>query len=188
VHELREEWDDAALLSASSNGDRRAFAAFYRRHLAAVVALLLAETRDRELAAELTAEVFGAALLAAGRYRPENPSALPWLAGIARHKARDSARRGRAEGRARRRLGIPREPVEDSDLERVEELASQAGDLLGLLEQLPARQRLAVRARVIEERSYSEIAAATGSSEAAVRQQVSRALSWLRKHGKLEEQ
>jgi RNA polymerase sigma-70 factor (ECF subfamily) len=188
VHEFGNEGDDAALLAASANGDRGAFAAFYRRNLATVLAVLVAETHDRELAAELTAEVFAAALLAAPRYRPEHPSALPWLAGIARHKARDSVRRGRAEERARKRLGIPREPVEDRDLERVDELVSQAGDLLDLVEQLPARQQAALRARVIDERSYREIATATGSSEAAVRQQVSRALSWLRKHGRLEEQ
>lgn len=188
MEELCDERNDGALLAASANGDRGAFAAFYRRHLAAVLALLLGETHDRELAAELTAEVFAAALLAAGRYRPVHPSALPWLAGIARHKARDSVRRGQAEKRARRRLGIPREPVEDRDLERVVELASEAGDLLRILEQLPARQRVALRARVIEERSYPEIATATGTSEAAVRQQVSRALAWLRKHGRLEEQ
>lgn len=188
MDESREERDDGALLAASAEGDPRAFAAFYRRHLAAVLAVLLAETRDRELAADLTAEVFAAALLAADRYRPMHPSALPWLAGIARHKATDSLRRGRAEERARRRLGIPREPVEDRDLERVDELASQAGDVFGLLEELPAQQRVALRARVIDERSYPEIAAATGTSEAAVRQQVSRALAWLRKHGRLEEQ
>ena len=188
MHELGNEGDDAALLAASTAGDRRAFAALYRRHLPAVLAVLVAETQDRELAAELTAEVFAAALLAAPRYRPDHSSALPWLAGIARHKARDSVRRGRAEERARKRLGIPREPVEDRDLERVEELASQAGALLALLEQLPPRQQVALRARVIEERSYREIATATGSSEAAVRQQVSRALAWLRKHGRLEEQ
>jgi len=125
VDESRQPDDDAALLAASARGERAAFAAFYRRHLAGVLAVLVAETRDRELAADLTAEVFAAALLAAGRYRAEHPTALPWLCGIARHKARDSLRRGRAEERARRRLGIPREPVEDRDLERVDELVSQ---------------------------------------------------------------
>ena len=183
-----DEGDDAALLAAAAGGDRAAFAAFYRRHLPGVVGVLVHETHDRELAAELAAEVFAAALVAAARYRPEHATALPWLAGIARHKARDSVRRGRAEERARKRLGIPREPLEDGDLERVDELAGQAGDLLALVDQLPTQQRVALRARVIEERSYREIATATGSSEAAVRQQVSRALAWLRKHGRLKDQ
>jgi DNA-directed RNA polymerase specialized sigma24 family protein len=80
--------DDAALLAASAVGKRDAFAVFYRRHLAGVLAVLVKETRDRELAADLAAEVFAAALLAAGRYRPEHETALPWLSAIAHHKAR----------------------------------------------------------------------------------------------------
>jgi len=172
--------DDAALLAAAAGGDRGAFSAFYRRHLPAVVGVLLRETRDRELAADLAAEVFATVLLAAGRYRAEHDSALPWLAGIARNKARESWRRGRAQDRARRRLGIPREAVTEDDLERVEELAGHDGRLLALAAALPEPQRAALHARVIDERDYAEIAREQGSSEAAVRQRVSRALAWLR--------
>src|SRR5581483_8920726 len=95
--------DDAGLLAASAAGDRGAFAAFYRRHLPAVIRVLIAETGDRELAADLAAEVFATALLAAGRYRPEHSTGLPWLCGIARYKASETRRRKRAEDRARRR-------------------------------------------------------------------------------------
>lgn len=171
---------DEKLLAASAGGERDAFAVFYRRHLSAVVAVLLSETRDRELAGDLAAEVFAAALLGAGGYRPDRPTALPWLSGIVRHKARDSVRRGRAEDRARRRLGVPREQLDDQDLERVEDLAAASGELLALVEQLPRAQRLALHARVVEERDYRDIAADLGSSETAVRARVSRALSWLR--------
>ena len=180
--------DDAELLAASARGDRAAFGLFYRRYLAAVVAILLRETHDRELAGDLSGEVFCAALLAAGRYRPEHPTALPWLHGIARHKASESRRRGRAEDRARRRLAVPREQLDDADLERVVELASEGGAILALIEQLPAVQREALRARVIAEREYGEIAAALGTSDAAVRQNVSRALGWLRAHVTREEE
>jgi RNA polymerase sigma factor (sigma-70 family) len=172
--------DDAGLLAATAAGDRAAFAVFYRRHLAAVVASLLRETRDRELSGDLAAEVFASALLGAGRYRPDYPTALPWLCGIARHKVSESRRRGRVEDRARRRLEIPREPLEDSDLQRVDELSSEGGAVLALVEQLPAAQRAALQARVVDERGYGEIARALGTSEAAVRQNVKRALAWLR--------
>jgi RNA polymerase sigma-70 factor (ECF subfamily) len=172
--------DDAALLAASVSGDRQAFAAFYRRHLAAVVRFLLRETGDRELAGDLAAEVFASALLAADRYEPQHPSALPWLCGIARYKASETRRRGRAETRARRRLGIPPEPLEDEDMERIGTLADEGDALLELLDELPAAQRQAIWARVVQERGYSEIAVELGVSEAAVRQRVSRALTWLR--------
>ena len=57
----------AELLSAIAARDGAAFAAFYRRHLPSVLAFLLRETRDREAAADLAAEVFAAVLLSAGR-------------------------------------------------------------------------------------------------------------------------
>lgn len=78
--------DDARLLAASAVGDREAFAAFYRRHLPVVIRFLVAETRDRELAADLTVEVFATAMLAAGRYRPEQSTALPARAAVRGHR------------------------------------------------------------------------------------------------------
>jgi RNA polymerase sigma-70 factor (ECF subfamily) len=171
---------DSELLAASAGGDRGAFAVFYRRHLPAVIRVLIAGTRDRELAADLTAEVFAAALLAAGGYTPEHPSALPWLCGIARHKASESRRRKRAEDHARRRLGIPKESLEDEDLARVDELADQGSAVSDLVDQLPLAQREVLLARVVGERGYGDIASEIGASEVAVRQRVSRALAWLR--------
>src|ERR1035441_3685131 len=97
MDESRQVVDDAALLAASAAGERDAFALFYRRHLAGVLAVLVKATGDRELAADLAAEVFAAALIAAGRYRPGHETALRWLSAIERQKARDSTRRGGAE-------------------------------------------------------------------------------------------
>jgi hypothetical protein len=90
VDEPKHPTDDASLLAASAAGGRDASAMFYRRHLAGVLSVLVGETRDPELAADLAAEVFAAALLGAGRYRPDYPTAMPWLSATARHKARDS--------------------------------------------------------------------------------------------------
>jgi RNA polymerase sigma factor (sigma-70 family) len=177
----RTEDDDAALLAATARGERRAFATFYRRHLPAVLGFLVRETGgQRDLAADLAAEVFAAALLAAGRYRAQYESAQPWLYGIARHKLNETRRRGRAEDRARRRLGIPAESLEDQDLARVDELLGGDLTLLELVQRLPPVQRRALHARVVEERDYEDIADEQGASEAAVRQRVSRALGWLR--------
>jgi RNA polymerase sigma factor (sigma-70 family) len=52
--------------------------------------------------------------------------------------------------------------------------------VLALLEDLPPRQREAVRARVLFEREYADIAAELRCSEMVVRQQVSRGLTRLR--------
>ena len=116
-------WADAELLAAAHAGDGEAFAAFYRRHLAEVLAYLRRETGDRELAAE----VFAAVLLSAGRYQAQRESALAWVIGIARHKLLMSWRRGRVQERARRRLGLEPLVLDDLDLERVDQLAAQLG-------------------------------------------------------------
>jgi RNA polymerase sigma factor (sigma-70 family) len=178
----RESWSDGALLSATAAGDGGAFSAFYRRHLPAVVGLLVRETRDREAAADLAAEVFAAVFLYARRFRArEEGSAWPWLRGIAENKLRESRRRGRVEDRARRRLGFETEALDDDDLARVEQLAASSGQgVIGLVDQLPERQRAAVRSRVVEERDYGEIARELRCSELVVRQNVSRGLSRLR--------
>lgn len=101
----RDELTDAELLGAIPH-DPSTFAVFYDRYEAAIVGYLLRRTNDAELAADLTAEVFAAALGAAARYRPETATAAPWLFTIAQHTFARSVRRGRVEARARRRLGI----------------------------------------------------------------------------------
>ena len=67
--------EDDGLLARYVAGDADAFVSFYRRHLATVVGFFVRRTGDRELAADLTAEVF-AALLAAWRYRGGERPAL----------------------------------------------------------------------------------------------------------------
>ena len=52
---------DGELLAAVASGDGAAFAVFYRRHLPAVVGFLVRETGDREVSADLAADVFAAA-------------------------------------------------------------------------------------------------------------------------------
>jgi RNA polymerase sigma factor (sigma-70 family) len=173
---------DGELLAAVVVGDGQAFATFYRRHLPAVVGFLLRETGDREVTADLAAEVFAAAFLVARRFRPRGAgSARPWVLGIARNKLRESRRRGRVEDRARRRLSFEPEVLEDEDLARVEELAAApAGAVVELVETLPERQREAVRARFLEGRRYGEIAKTLNCSELVARQSVSRGLARLR--------
>ena len=142
----------------------------------------LRRTRNPEVAADLTAEVFASALRAAVRYRPESPTAVGWLLTIAERTLTSSLRRKRVETRARRRLGI-RDAVVFSgeDLERIEALAGLDGQSLELLDGLPAPQREAVRARILEERPYCDIAGELQTSELVIRKRVSRGLSTLKR-------
>ncbi len=171
---------DAELVRLVARGDESAFSELYRRNLPLIVGWLVNQTGDRELAADLAAEVFAAALISARRYRPERGAAGLWLLGIARNKLRESARRRRVEDAARRRLGIEPVPLTDADLERVEELAGDGSALTRLLDGLPVQQREALVGRVLDERTYTELAARMSCSEMVVRQRVSRGLRTLR--------
>jgi RNA polymerase sigma factor (sigma-70 family) len=176
-----ERWSDEELLRGVAGCDRDAFAVFYRRHLPMIVGFLARETRDPEVAADLTAEVFAAVALAAHRYRRSHASAAPWLIGIASNTLGASRRRGRVEIRARRRLGYEPVDLSDSDLERVDAIVDDGrGRLRGLLESLPSDERDAVQRRVVQERGYAEIAAELRCSEMVVRKRVSRGLARLR--------
>jgi RNA polymerase sigma-70 factor (ECF subfamily) len=179
--------DDAALLAATAVGDERAFEAFYHRHLAAVTGFHLRRTGRREVAFDLTAETFAAVVVGCSGFDPARGSATGWLFGIAAHKLHDSLRRGRVDAAARERLRHEPIALDDADLERVDELASTVDEarLAALLSDLPAEQRTALLARVVDERGYAEIAAELRCSEAVVRQRVHRGLRRLR--GGLEE-
>ncbi len=177
----RGQWSDAQLLAAVAACDERAFGVFYRRHLALVVGWCMRRTRDPELAADLAAEVFAAVLIAAPRYEPTHVSAAGWLLGIARNVLGHSVRRGQVDARARQRLGAERIAIEDHDLTLITQLADErAGDAGRLLGELPDDERVAVAARVIDEREYREIASSLGCSEMVVRKRVSRGLAKLR--------
>ena len=155
------------MVAAIARGDDDAFSTLYRRYLPLVTRWCLRETANRELAADLSAEVFAASLRAARRYRPESGTVAAWLTGIARNKLRESRRRGRIEDSARRRL-------------RIEPVALADADLLALLQTLPADQRDALVRHVVQERSYADIATALRCSESVVRQRVSRGLKTLK--------
>ena len=173
--------DDELLVAA--RGDAAAFEAFYRRHVDAVTGYFMRRTRDPEVAADLMAETFAAALLGVRRYRPGGEPASAWLFGIARNKLARWQRRQGVERRARRRLGIGRLELDDADLAAIESLADaqRAEEVLrGELGRLPDEQRQAITAHVVDEREYADIAREQGVSEPAVRQRVSRGLRRLR--------
>jgi RNA polymerase sigma-70 factor (ECF subfamily) len=179
---MADERPDEALLLACRD-EPEAFAVFYRRHVAPLLGYFLRRTRNAELAADLTAETFAAALDGAHRFRPERGPAIAWLYGIARRKLSHVERRGQVEDRARRRLGMRPLEVTDEALERVEaigEADTTAAALREALDGLPAEQRAAVEARVLEERPYGEIADAARTSESVIRKRVSRGLAVLR--------
>jgi RNA polymerase sigma-70 factor (ECF subfamily) len=171
--------DDEQLLAATAR-DPRAFGEFYARHERAVFRYFYRRVHDAELAADLSAECFAAALLGAARFRGGDAPAVAWLFGIARNLLRRSAEKRRVESKARARLGMAPLVLEDDTLAALERI--HAGQLMEhALSYLPADQAQAVQARIVDEREYEEIARELRTSEAVVRKRVSRGLSALRR-------
>jgi RNA polymerase sigma-70 factor (ECF subfamily) len=173
---------DADLLVATAR-EPSAFAEFYRRNERPMLLFFLRRTRSAELSADLTAEVFAAALHGSRRFRPRpGIAAEAWLYGIARHVLSRSRRQARVEDAARTRLGMPALELSDATLESIERLDDRRDGeaALSLMGDLPGDQRDAVNARVVEGRDYEDIAREMECSEAVVRQRVSRGLTSLR--------
>src|SRR3954468_8303655 len=159
-------------LLAATRVEPEAFAVFYRRHVHGLLAYFGRRTHDVELAADLTAETFAAALDGAHRHRAEKGPAVAWLYGIARRQLVHAHHKGAVEDRARRRLGMNPIALTDDGLERVEALATAdacSGLLRAGLKALPADQREAVLARVLDEDEYAEIATRAHTSESVIR-------------------
>ncbi|MDA0181485.1 RNA polymerase sigma factor [Solirubrobacter phytolaccae] len=167
--------DDDELLSRSVR-DPSAFGLFYERHERLVLGYFVRRVHDPELAADLAAETFAAAMLAARRFRGNGAPASAWLLGIARHVLLGSLRKARVEDKARRRLGMEPIALDDELLDRIGRI-----DIETLLARLGPDQAAAVRARVLDDEDYGVIAARLRCSESVVRQRVSRGLATLRK-------
>jgi RNA polymerase sigma factor (sigma-70 family) len=178
------EWmscSDAELLAATRS-EPEAFASFYDRYEASILGYLMRRTRDPEMAAELGAEVFAAALGSATRYQPAGPTAAGWLFTIAHNVLLKSARKGRVEDAARRRAGMALQlQLSNASLERIDGMIASAEWVSELLDRLPVDQRDAVRAHILDDCSYEEIASKSGASEASIRKRVSRGLATLRR-------
>lgn len=170
--------DDAALMRMLASRPE-AFAALYRRYEQAVLGYMVRRTRRADLAADLTAETFAGALEALRREAGPTGPFGPWLFGIAHNKLIDSQRRGFAEDGARRRLAMDPVLLGPAELSAIDRLADDA-HVNELVSTLPAEQREAVVARIIDERDYAEIAATLQCSELVVRKRVSRGLAGLR--------
>src|SRR3954468_11167011 len=174
------EEEERLLLAAA--GDREAFAAFYRRQNAGILAFFYRRTACPYVSADLTAETFAEALASLGRFSPKRGTATAWLYGIAGNEYRQWLRRGRVAGRGRNPVGI--EPIEltNEDLERIDALVDFAplqSAVTAALADLSPSLREAVVLRIGDDLTYEEVARRLGCSVGAARVRVSRGLARL---------
>ncbi|WP_433540442.1 RNA polymerase sigma factor [Streptosporangium sandarakinum] len=117
--------------------DPEAFEEFYRRHTESVSRFVARRVTDPHTVADLTMEVFLAAVDAAGTYRPERGSQAAWLYGIARNVVATEHRRAAREvHKADRAAG--RRPLDADDIARLEERIDAERDARRLLSAIAA--------------------------------------------------
>jgi RNA polymerase sigma-70 factor (ECF subfamily) len=155
----------------------------YARHCHELLAFFVRRTSDTEVALDLWGETFAQALASRGKYRGStDEQASAWLYGIAKRLLARYYRRGSAERRAMRRLGIERPTINpDTEAEilsraRLDDLRLVIAAGVALL---PAEAREAITLRIVEELSYADLADRLAISEAAARMRVSRGMRTL---------
>jgi RNA polymerase sigma-70 factor (ECF subfamily) len=171
---------DSELLGLAADGDADAFSEFYVRHRGLVVAFLRQRSGRPDVAADLLAETFVSALdwLRSGGAVPVSP--VGWLMTIARNKLFGSWRRKRVEDETRRRLSLEPLVLTDDNLAEIDDVSARTDVAVELARALPADQFAALKAHILDERSYAEIATDLETSEAVIRKRVSRGLKFLR--------
>ena len=157
-----------------------AFGDFFDAYFDGLLRYLTRRTCDAEAGLDLTAESFAQAYLGRHRFRGSTEGeAVAWLYRIAKRQLARYFKRGEAERRALRRLGLERPELDQETERQIERLAAldevRATLNVQLNELSPAR-REALRLRVIDELPYREVARRLEISEAAARARVSRAL------------
>ncbi len=144
--------------------DPDALEAFYREHLSTVQRFVARRVADPHDAADLTADVFVAAIETSARYRADTGTPGAWLTGIARHVVamhhRTAGRRVRAVGRISGRALLDEESTarvaERIDAER------DARRLHDSLSGLPESQRAVVELVAVDGLSLGEAAMVLG--------------------------
>jgi len=165
------------------------FTRTYEAHASRLLAFFARRTFDPQVSLDLVGETFARAYAGRTRRRALTPEAqAAWLYGIARRVLAEYWRRGSVERRALARLCVEPPTLTDESFARIDELAGSASlreAIATELVRLPAAQQEALRLKVVEERSYLEVALALGVSEEAARARVSRGLRAL--HTRLRE-
>jgi RNA polymerase sigma-70 factor (ECF subfamily) len=162
--------------------DPEAFERFYREHVDAVQRFVARRVDDPYVAADLTADVFVAAIESARSYRRGRGEPAAWLFGIARNVVADEHRRTAKELRTAVRFR-GRELLDEEDLAALHERIdgeSSARALHAELDRLPGGERAVLELVAVDGLSTGEAAQALGIGGVAARVRLHRARRRLR--------
>jgi len=161
------------------------FEAFYREQVEGLQHFVARRVGDRDRAADLTAEVFLAAIDSAHRYRPGRGTPKTWLYGIARVLVANDRRRsgreraGEAGGEGFRGSSL----LDPEDAARIDariDAAAQSRRLYEAMDRLPEAERAVLELVALDELTVAEAAAAVGVRSGTARVRLYRARRRLR--------
>jgi len=164
--------------------DPAAFEAFYREHVESVQRFVVRRTADPHLAADLTAEVFLAAIDAAPSYRPSRGAPVAWLFGVARNVVSAEHRRAGRERRATAQVS-GRRLLDADDVARMQDridAAARSREMYAALDALSDGERAVFELIALDDLSPAEAAAALGIRPVTARVRLHRARATLRGH------
>jgi RNA polymerase sigma-70 factor (ECF subfamily) len=148
----------------------------FRRHYEQVYRFLRRRTESDEVAEDLAQAVFADAAARLHELEHEGPPILAWLYTVARRRLVDRARESGRQGTLA--------SLDEARARPIEATLEYGGQLAGLIgasiRALPDGQRQVVVMKLLEGRSFAEIAERSGVSEAAGKMRFSRGLEALR--------
>jgi RNA polymerase sigma-70 factor (ECF subfamily) len=152
------------------------FDAFYSEHLEDLQRFVARRVGDRERAADLTAEIFLAAIDSAHRYQPRG-TPKSWLYGIARVLvANDRRRSGRERaGEERFRGSALLDEADAAQMDARIDAAAQSRQLYEAMDRLSEAERAVLELVAIDQLTVAEAAAAVGVRPVTARVRLHRA-------------
>ena len=150
-----QEW--VTLVQSIAEGDQLALHALYERAHRPVFTLIMRITANREIAEELTVDVFHEVWRRAGRYDAANGTVLGWIMNQARSRAIDRLRFESRQKRSHGDVELLAEVV--ADPRDVLELREQDKSLRAALAALTPDERLAIETTFFAGLTHTEAAA-----------------------------
>jgi RNA polymerase sigma factor (sigma-70 family) len=175
----RDTRSDGELLRASRD-DPAAFEILFVRHAHDLRRWLASQVSDLGIANDLLAETFAEAWRSRNQFKGAGPDdGLAWIYGIARNLLRRHYKRGRVDTRARQRVGMRTDLVQEDGSQEVLarlDAANLRTRIAAALKGLSEPQQRAVEARIVRELDYNAVAEELSCTEPTARALVSRGL------------
>jgi RNA polymerase sigma-70 factor, ECF subfamily len=171
TRESRQEAQERLLVEAAQK-DPSKFAGLYENNFQRVYAFVARRVHERQVAEDLTADVFHKALAHLPSFDWRGVPFAAWLLRIAANVVNDQWKRSAREE-------LVEDPPEATNEVTVEEVERRAR-LFRMVEDLPPDQRRVIAMRFAEGKTIREIARELGRSEGAIKQLQFRGLETLR--------